>query len=103
MSTIERLATIALVILGTQLTRHLSFWIFSKNNEPSWVKYLGKALCPAIFGFLLVYSLKGYGSTAWQAAAALGVTALLHIFKRQMLLSIAGGTLCYMLLVNLIG
>ena len=66
----------------------------------------GKALPAAIFGMLVVYCLKNVsllsGSHGLPEALAIAVTAGLHLWKRQMLLSIAGGTAAYMLLVQLV-
>lgn len=88
-------------------TRFLPFLLFSdKRPTPRYIQYLGKALPAAIFGMLVVYCLKNVdllsGSHGIPELIAILVTAGLHLWKRQMLLSIAGGTLCYMLLVQLI-
>lgn len=103
----QQIITITLCILGTMLTRFLPFIIFSsKRPTPAFVKYLGKALPPAIFGMLIVYCLKGVSFATGNHGApeliAIAITVLLHLLKRQMLLSIAGGTVAYMLLVQLV-
>ena len=60
----------------------------------------------AVFGLLVVYCLRNVelwqGSHGLPEALSIGVVAALHCWKRQMLLSIAGGTVCYMLLVQLV-
>ena len=98
--------TIVLCILGTMGTRLLPFLIFSgKRETPAFVHFLGRALPSAIFAMLVVYCLRNVDATAHFAlpeAIALGATVLLHLWKRQMLLSIAGGTAVYMLLVQLV-
>ena len=70
------------------------------------MQYLGKALPGAVFGLLVVYCLKNVsllsGSHGLPELIAILVVAGLHLWKRQMLLSIAGGTICYMLLVQLV-
>lgn len=101
----QQLLTIALCAAATLLTRFLPFWLFSSGRPvPEPVHYLGRALPPAIFGMLLVYCLRNTqlfsGSHGIPEAAALLVTAGLHLWKRQTLLSVAGGTLCYVLLVQ---
>ncbi len=103
----QQMITIGICALGTMLTRFLPFLIFSeKRPTPKWVQYLGNALPTAIFGMLVVYCLKDVtiltGSHGVPEAVALAVTVGLHFWKRQMLLSIAGGTVCYMLLVQLV-
>lgn len=103
----QQIITIALCVAGTMLTRFLPFLVFSpKKPTPRFVQYLGKALPSAIFGMLVVYCLKNVdvlsGSHGIPELIAIAVTVGLHLWRRQMLLSIAGGTLCYMLLVQLV-
>lgn len=102
----QQLITIALCILATQCTRFLPFLVFSgKRETPPFVKYLGKALPSAIFGMLVIYCLRSVDVTAHFALPeiiAIAITALLHLWRRNMLLSIAGGTAAYMLLVQLV-
>lgn len=107
MTLTQQIITIAICALGTMATRFLPFLIFSdKRPTPRYIQYLGKALPAAIFGMLVVYCLKDVnvlsGSHGIPELIAILVTAGLHLWKRKMLLSIAGGTLCYMLLVQLV-
>ncbi len=103
----QQLVTIAVCALGTMLTRFLPFLLFSsKRPTPKYVVYLGRALPAAIFGMLVVYCLKNVsfvtGSHGLPELLAIALTVGLHLWKRQMLLSIAGGTVCYMLLIQLV-
>ena len=90
----QTLAIILAVAAGTQLTRWLPFWLFPENRKPpAAVTYLGR-----------VYCLKG---VTWLEAPhgapeiiAVAVVTALHCWKRNVLLSIAGGTAVYMLLVQ---
>ena len=107
MSVTEQIITIAAVVLGTMLTRFLPFLLFPAGKPtPRYVQYLGKALPGAVFGLLVVYCLKNVsllsGSHGLPELIAILVVAGLHLWKRQMLLSIAGGTICYMLQVQLV-
>ena len=107
MSVTEQIITIAAVVLGTMLTRFLPFLLFPAGKPtPRYVQYLGKALPGAVFGLLVIYCLKNVrllsGSHGLPELIAILVVAGLHLWKRQMLLSIAGGTICYMLLVQLV-
>ena len=107
MSVTEQIITIAAVALGTMLTRFLPFLLFPAGKPtPRYVQYLGKALPGAVFGLLVVYCLKNVsllsGSHGLPELIAILVVAGLHLWKRRMLLSIAGGTICYMLLVQLV-
>lgn len=107
MSTEQRIITIAVVVLGTVLTRFVPFLLFPPGKPtPKYIKYLGKFLPGAVFGLLLIYSLKNVsiftGSHAIPEIISLAVVTALHVWKRNMLISIAGGTVCYMLLVQLV-
>ena len=101
----QQIAIIGIVVFGTMLTRFLPFLIFGRKKEaPKYIQYLGKVLPAAVFGLLVVYCLKDVnlftGSHGIPEAIAILVVVLLHVWKRQMLLSIAGGTVCYMVLLQ---
>lgn len=107
MTLTQQIITIAAVVLGTMLTRFLPFVIFKSDKPtPKYIKYLGNYLPLAVFGMLVVYCLKGVnivsGSHGLPELISIAAVILLHKWKRQMLLSVAGGTLCYMLLVQLV-
>ena len=100
-------ATMLAIAAGCQLTRWLPFLLFPENKTPpKVVQYLGRVLPAAIFGMLIVYCLKSVtpfaGSRGIPEAIALLVTVGLHKWKHETLLSVAGGTLCYVLLVQLV-
>lgn len=105
MSITEQIIMIAMVVLGTMATRFLPFIVFPHGKEtPKYVQYLGKALPGAVFGLLVIYSLKSVSLIAYPHGIpefiALAFVVVLHLWKRQMLLSIAGGTVLYMVLVQ---
>ena len=102
MSNIQFILTIAVCAAATMLTRFLPFLVFGSRGGkvPEVVEYLGHVLPAAIFGMLIVYCLKG--SHGIPEAIAIGVTVALHKWKHQTLVSIAGGTLCYVLLVQMV-
>ena len=107
MTLTEQILTVAICALGTMATRFLPFLLFSpKRPTPAYVQYLGKALPAAIFGMLVVYCLKNvefFSGNHWlPELLAIAVTAGLHIWRRQMLVSIAGGTVFYMVLVQMV-
>lgn len=107
MTVTQQLVTIALCALATMLTRFLPFLIFSEGRPtPRYVDYLGRALPAAIFAMLVVYCLKNVsfltGSHGLPEVIAIAVTVGLHLWKRQMLLSIAGGTVTYMVLIQMV-
>ena len=103
----QQIITIAMVSLGTMITRFLPFIVFPAGKEtPKYVRYLGKVLPAAVFGMLVIYSLKDIslftGSHGIPEMISILLVIGLHFWKRQMLLSIAGGTICYMLLIQFI-
>ena len=105
MSITEQIIRIAMVVLGTMATRFLPFIVFPHGKEtPKYVQYLGKALPGAVFGLLVIYSIKSVSLIAYPHGIpefiALAFVVVLHLWKRQMLLSIAGGTVLYMVLVQ---
>ena len=98
---------IAVIALVTAVLRFLPFLIFGENRKtPPLVSYLGQVLPYAIMGMLVVYCLKDMQLTAapYGIPELIGcaVVALLHLWKRNTLLSIGAGTLCYMLLVQFV-
>ena len=91
----------------TMATRFLPFLLLGdKRQTPPFITYLGKVLPYAIMGMLVVYCLKGVSltevSSVLPAALGVGVTAGLHLWKHNTLLSILGGTAVYMLLVQMV-
>ena len=107
MTLTQQIITIGLCILGTMLTRFLPFLIFRENRKtPEVIQCIGKYLPAAVFGMLVVYCLRNVsivsGSHGLPELIAILVTCGLHLWKRQMLRSIAGGTVCYMLLLHFV-
>ncbi|MGM7724298.1 branched-chain amino acid transporter permease [Metabacillus sp. Hm71] len=107
MNITQQIITIAMVVLGTMLTRFLPFMIFpSGKPTPNYVQYLGKVLPSAVIGLLVIYCFKDVsllsGSHGIPEFIAVAVVAMLHFWKKNMLLSIAGGTIVYMILVQLV-
>ena len=99
---------VLLIAAGVTLfTRALPFAVFGRKRAmPGAVRYLGGALPGAIIAILVIYCLKNVsiftGSHAIPEMLSIALVVALHLWKRQMLLSIAGGTVCYMLLVQLV-
>ena len=107
MTLTQQIITVAMAVLGTAVTRFLPFLLFPAGRPtPKYVQYLGKVLPAAVFGLLVVYSLKDVsiltGSHGIPELISIVLVIVLHVWKRQMLLSIAGGTVCYMLLVQFV-
>ncbi|MCD1159050.1 branched-chain amino acid transporter permease [Peribacillus castrilensis] len=107
MTLTQQIITIAMVVLGTMLTRFLPFIVFpSGKPTPKYVQYLGKMLPSAVIGLLIIYCLKDVSlqseSHGIPEFIGVAVVALLHVWKKMMLLSIAGGTIVYMMLIQLV-
>ena len=105
MTTSQHLITIALCALATMLTRFLPFILFPAGKPtPKFIRFLGHALPAAVFSMLVVYCLKGVsltsGSHGLPELIAIAVVAIIHLWKKQTLLSIAVGTIVYMVLVQ---
>lgn len=105
MTACQHLIIIALCALATMLTRFLPFLLFPAGKPtPKFIRYLSAALPPAVFGMLVIYCLKNIDLTSSSHALpeliAVSATAGLHLWKKQTLLSIVGGTVVYMLLVQ---
>lgn len=101
------LLIIAVVSFCTILLRALPFLIFGGKKEvPSAIRYLGKTLPPAIMAVLVVYCLRGVsfleGNHGIPEIISVLLVAGLHIWKKNILLSIGLGTVCYMVLVQLV-
>ena len=107
MTPAQRILTIGVIVLGTMLTRFLPFLLFPAGKPtPKLIHHLGTVLPGAVFGLLVVYCLKNVsfltGSHGIPEFVSIALVVVLHLWKRQMLLSIAGGTVCYMLLVQFV-
>lgn len=99
------LALIAVIVIVNALSRFLPFWVFSKG-VPGPVVYLGRVLPSAIMAMLVVYCLRSmtfleapYGAAE---VIAVAVVVLIHKWRHSTMLSLIGGTACYMLLVQVV-
>lgn len=106
-NTLHSILLIAVMAIITYALRAFPFLIFGgKRKTPEFVLYLGRVLPYAIIGMLVIYCLKNVSLVAAPHGIpefiACALVAVLHIWKRNTLLSIVGGTVCYMLLVQLV-
>ena len=107
MSDWSALSLILVMALVTAGLRFLPFVIFTKGRKvPEVVAYLGRVLPYAVMAMLVVYCLKGISFVAvpfgLPELISVVLVVILHVWKRNTLLSIVGGTVCYMLLVQLV-
>lgn len=104
---IHSILIVAVVAIVTIALRFLPFFIFGgKRKTPEAILYLGKVLPYAIMGMLVIYCLRSITAAGMEAAIAqlLGcfVVVVLHLWKRNTLISIIGGTVFYMILVQMV-
>lgn len=104
---LQTVIIILAVALGTMVTRFLPFLLFPDNREPPKViAWLGKVLPAAMMGLLVIYCFRNVdflsGSHGVPELIAMAVIVVLHKWKNNVLLSIGGGTVVYMALVQLV-
>lgn len=100
-------SAVAVMAVVTFLTRALPFILFGRGGKvPRVVLYLGKHLPPAVIAMLIVYCLRGttFGAVSGWMPTLIAVAAVvaLHLWKKNNLLSILGGTVLYMVLVQVV-
>lgn len=104
MSNLHSILLIGVIAIITIVLRFLPFLIFGKRKTSPYMSYLGKVLPYAIMGMLVVFCLKKVSPLQYPHGLpeliSCGVVVFLYLWKRQTLLSIIGGTACYMLLVQ---
>ena len=97
---------IAVIALVTMALRFIPFLIFGNRETPKFVSYLGRVLPFAIMGMLVVYCLRNTTITAMPFGIpeiiSCALVVGLHLWKKNTLLSILGGTVCYMVLVQMV-
>lgn len=103
----QQFITIGVAVLGTVLTRFLPYILFPEGKKiPRVINYLGKVLAPAVFGLLVIYCLRNVNFAGAHHGLpeliSIAVVIALFIWKRGMILPMAGGTVCYMLLVHFV-
>ena len=103
---IHAAALVAIVALVTIALRFLPFIIFRGIETPKFITYLGKVLPFAIMGMLVVYCLRNISLAATPFGIpeiiSVALVVALHVWKKNTLLSIIGGTVCYMVLVQMV-
>jgi branched-subunit amino acid transport protein AzlD len=103
-SATESILIIAVCAICTFAERALPFIIFRGREVPEIVRYLGRVLPMAIMATLVMYCIKGISFASLAGFApiliASAVTAFLHLWKGMTMLSIFGGTACYMFLLQ---
>lgn len=104
---IQQVIIISMVVLGTVLTRFIPFLLFPPDKStPKYIRYLGNVLPPAVIGLLVIYCFRDVsflsGNHGIPELISASVVVILHFWKKNMFLSIAVGTIAYMLLVQMV-
>lgn len=99
--------SITIMALVTYILRVAPFVLFGKHQKtPEGILYIGKYLPPAVMGMLIIYSLKNTDifqvDQSAPLAIAIFITVILHLWRRNNLVSILSGTVFYMLLVQFV-
>ena len=107
MTLTQQIITVAMCVIVTLFMRALPFAVFSsKKPTPKFLQYLGVALPAAIFGMLVVYCLKNTsifsGAHGLPELIAICAVVGIHLWRRNMLLSIFTGTALYMILIQFV-
>lgn len=106
MTPLQQAVVIGMVVLGTVLTRFLPFLLFpAGKTAPTYIRYLGQVLPSSALGLLVIYcyrnvDLFGGGRGIPELLGSIAVIGL-HLWRRSMILSIAGGTLAYLGVLHL--
>lgn len=105
--TLYSVLVIGVIALVTAILRFLPFFVFhGRRPIPRVIQYLGAVLPYSVMAMLVVYCLKGISFcniSGWlPPVISVIAVVILHIWKRNTLLSIVGGTACYMLLIRFI-
>lgn len=123
LTTGQAIASIAVMAIVTFMTRFLPFLLFDRGESPpKIVLYLGRVLPPAVIAMLIIYCLRTPAvsvapelvqnmSALWASVVSFfvgwapqlicgAVVVVLHVWKRNNLLSIFSGTILYMILVQ---
>jgi len=105
MKYINEISIILVIAFATFITRFFPFALFGRHQQPpALITYLGKILPSAVIAILVVYCLKSINfsqsSGFLPQVISVAIVALLHLWKRNNLLSIGLGTICYMLLIR---
>ena len=103
-NTMYPIAVIGVIAAVTWALRAFPFLLFGNRPLPKVIRYLGKALPPAIMTVLVIYCLRdiSFGQSPFgiPELAACALVVILQVLRKNMYLSIVAGTVCYMILIR---
>ena len=99
------LTAILIMAVVTFCTRVVPFIFFGKDKStPKYIEYIGNYLPPAVMAMLIIYCLRNIKLFMFPfgipEVIGIIIVAILHIWKRNNLISILGGTVIYMIMVQ---
>lgn len=106
MTLTQQILIVSVSVVATMLTRFLPFLLFRSGREtPQYVLYLGKVLPASVFALLVIYCLRqvpflGMWDKMLAQLISVGFTVAVHVWRKNMMWSIAAGTICYMILLT---
>lgn len=87
------------------LTRAFPFVLFSKKQPPRAIRFIEQYIPPMVMGVLVIYCIKDIQWLSWTSGLkeiiSILIVSILHVWKKNAMLSIFGGTACYMVLIQL--
>lgn len=112
MNIYQLIIMVAAGVVATMLTRFIPFIAFRADRPtPKYILFLGKVLPPAVFALLVAYCLRDTAAAAptgidlspnaMAQFIAVAFSIAIHVWKKNLMLSIAAGTICYMVLIRL--
>ena len=103
-NTMYPIAVIGVIAVVTWALRAFPFLLFGNRPLPKVIRYLGKALPPAIMTVLVIYCLRDISFSqspfGIPELAACALVVILQVARKNMYLSIIAGTVCYMILIR---
>ena len=103
-NTMYPIAVIGVIAVVTWVLRAFPFLLFGNRPLPKVIRYLGKALPPAIMTVFVIYCLRdvpfGQSPFGIPELAACVLVVILQVVRKNMYLSIIAGTVCYMILIR---
>ena len=107
LTTTQALLIALAVTAGTVIARRRPFLLCPASRPaPQHITYLGRTLPAAMMGLLVVYCLRNVSVASaphgLPELISIAVITALHLWKRNVLLSIGVGTALYMVLVQVV-
>lgn len=103
----QALTAVPLMALVILATRAFPFLLFSRREPPPLILFIERFIPPMVMGVLVIYCLKDIQWTRWPSGirelSAIALVTALHLWKKNAMLSIFGGTAFFMILRALTG